>query len=184
MNIFKRFSALAVCAYFWTLPSHADQRFDPDTEESACNPFTAANAALVAMPAFEATWDAVIVDRNSPRIMLHRDFVYKDGVQYARSAPYMAWHATPTDLANAFHMDCHRLREELLDGVKTVVISYTKRALDRDPRWYRCTTWLDVPVYRNRKMQCTSEYSSQTLTTKTRWFYRTDVKTPTPAPAD
>ncbi|MER8956355.1 hypothetical protein NKH98_27320 [Mesorhizobium sp. M0833] len=80
------------------------------------------------------------------------------------------------------HSGCRRLREEVFDGVTTVIIDYWKRNPEFDPRWYRCTVWLEIPDYRNRKMDCRSDYSSEAVEIKIRWCYRTDIKLPAPRP--
>ncbi|RWC38337.1 hypothetical protein [Mesorhizobium sp.] len=180
MSLLTRFAALAVSAACLPSASFADLRNNQQIED-ACYPMAAANEALARMPAFQATWDLVI-KRPHQRSVIHSESVYDNGVIYQRRAPYQPWRSKPYSIVdNARRSDCHQLREEVLDDVNTVVIFYRKHHLN-DPRFYRCTVWIEIPEYRNRKSDCVSVDSAEVVEVKIRWFYRTDIKPPVIAP--
>ncbi|MER8408122.1 hypothetical protein NKH16_26205 [Mesorhizobium sp. M1307] len=145
----------------------------------------AANEALLS---FQATWDGVI--NGNPRVVMHSEIVYENRVKYERTAPYAPWRAEPYALninpntdGTPYHSNCHRLREELVDGVNTVVIAYTKTfSMPNRKQQYRCIGWIQVPQYLSRKMICTSIGLADIVEMKQEWTYRTDIKAPLPAP--
>ncbi|RWM67873.1 MAG: hypothetical protein EOR82_26135 [Mesorhizobium sp.] len=181
MSLLTRFTALAVSAACLPSASYADLRNNQQIED-ACYPMAAANEALARMPAFQATRDLVI-KRPQKRSVTHEEMVFENGIAYQRRAPYAPWRSTPYSIVdNVRRSDCHRLREEVLDGVNTVVIFYRKHNPKFDPRFYRCTIWLEIPEYRNRKSDCVSVGPVEVVEIKIRWSYRTDIKAPVIAP--
>ncbi|MER9133573.1 hypothetical protein [Mesorhizobium sp. M0768] len=180
MTLFTRFILLAAGAACLPSAAYAELLNSVRIEEPTCQPITTANEALAKIPIFQTTWD--LVSKSDKRVVMHIDSIYSDGTLYQRTAPYASWHGKPDDLVNPRHSGCHRLREEVLDGVNTVVISYWKHNPDFDPRWYRCNIWLRIPEYRNEKMDCSSVYFSEAVEIKVRWFYRTDIKLPVTRP--
>lgn len=65
-----------------------------------------------------------MIKRDTRVVVMHRDSVYANGILYERTAPYAPWRVEAYQLVNPRHSGCHQLREEVLDGVNTVVISY------------------------------------------------------------
>ncbi|MER9022394.1 hypothetical protein NKI01_07445 [Mesorhizobium sp. M0815] len=123
MSLLTRFLVFAAGAACLPSASYAEPRNGPRLEEPACHPLTTANEALAKIPIFQATWDAVI-KRDTGVVVMHRDAVYANGMLYERTAPYAPWRGKAHQLGNPRHSGCHQLREEVLDGVNTVVISY------------------------------------------------------------
>ncbi|AZO56438.1 MULTISPECIES: hypothetical protein [unclassified Mesorhizobium] len=166
------------------LASWANLQGEQRVEEPECKPMTAANDALAKLSAFQATWDTSY-SLYGRREKVHGEYFIDNGLEYGRKAPYRPWTVKPSKLVNPQHLDCHQLREEMLDGSKTVVISYIKYNPGYDPRRYRCTGWIEIPSYRNKKMECvgltTAGYDDPVLDLKLQmhWFYRTDIKAPT-----
>ncbi|MER8843293.1 hypothetical protein [Mesorhizobium sp. M0768] len=179
MSLLTRFLVHATFAACLPSASYAEPRNGPRLEEPACQPITTANEAFVKIPIFQATWDAVI-KRDTAVVVMHRESVYANGILYERTAPYAPWRVEALQLGNPRHSGCHQLREEMLDGVNTVVISYWRHNPDVDPRWYHCTIWIEIPEYRNRKLDCSTVYFSEEAELKRRWFYKTDIKLPAP----
>lgn len=144
---------------------------------------TEADNALAKLRSFQVTWN-VSYTLYGRREKIHAEAFTDSGLQYTRKAPYKLWAVKPSKLINPEHSDCHRLREEMLDGAKTVVISYVKYYRGYDPRRYKCTGWIEVPNYRNRKMECVGlgvpgpDDPVLNLKLEMQWFYRTDIKPP------
>jgi hypothetical protein len=182
MCFHTRFIPIVLSALFLSSLSYADQRQHPQSsEDPACHPMTAANEHLAKLRAYQTTWDATI--RTSGRLVMHRETVQDSGFEYVRSGPYALWRRQPNVIINPQRSDCHRLHEELLDGVKTLVISYVKHNPDYDARFYRCTLWLESVRsggYRGIKSDCVSILPDETVEIKIHWFYRTDIKPPVP----
>lgn len=180
MHILTRFIALAAGVASLPSVSYADLR-NKQQIEGACYPMAAANEALAKMAAFQATWSRVI--KSHRHVVIHSESVYENGMIYQRRAPYAPWRGRAYKVVDdARRSNCHQLREEMLDGVNTVVISYTKHHPPYDPRFYRCTVWLEIPEYRNRKSDCVSVGPADVAEVKIRWFYRTDIKPPVAPP--
>lgn len=85
MSLLTRFIALAASAACLPSASYADLRNNQQVEK-ACYPMAAANEALAKMPAFQATWDAVIKTTNE-RVVMHTETVSENGIAYQRRAP-------------------------------------------------------------------------------------------------
>ncbi|MER8862158.1 hypothetical protein NKI19_00340 [Mesorhizobium sp. M0751] len=182
MSLLTRLIALAASAAFLPSASYADLRNDQQIEE-ACYPMAAANEALARMLAFQGTWSLVVKMPHKREVRQHEEMIVENGIAYKRRAPYGPWRSTPYSIVdNVRRGDCHRLREEVLDGVNTVVISYRKHNPEYDPRFYRCTIWLEIPEYRNRKSDCVSVDPVQVVEIKIGWSYRTDIKAPVAPP--
>ncbi|TPI29759.1 hypothetical protein FJW07_30075 [Mesorhizobium sp. B3-1-9] len=97
-------------------------------EEAGCFPLIRANEVTIKL---QATWDGVI--NSNPRVVRHSEVLYENGRKYERKAPYERWRGSPYSLNNnrntdgtPYRSNCRRLREEVLGGVNTVVIAYTK----------------------------------------------------------
>ncbi|MBZ9661188.1 hypothetical protein LB523_19265 [Mesorhizobium sp. ESP-6-4] len=58
-------------------------------------------------------------------LVVHGESVIEGELEYFRTAPYAMWRVKPSQ-GNAQYLDWHQLREELVDDVKTAVISYVK----------------------------------------------------------
>jgi len=72
------------------------------------------------------------------------------------------------------------MREEIVDGVRTAVIFYTRyNPYGSDARRYKCTAWIEIPDYRNRKMVCESTDFADDIKIKIQWYYRTDINAQT-----
>ncbi|RWE99961.1 MAG: hypothetical protein EOS43_13700 [Mesorhizobium sp.] len=182
MSLLTRFTALAVSAACLPSASYADLRNNQQIED-ACYPIAAANEALARMPTFQTTWNVVIKMFHNKRKVMYEETIFDNGIAYKRSAPSGPWRSTPYSIVdNVRRSDCHRLREEVLDGVNTVVIFYRKHYPEYDPRYYRCTIWVEIPEYRNRKSDCVSVDPVEVVEIKLRWSYRTDIKAPVIAP--
>ncbi|TGP50615.1 hypothetical protein EN873_22235 [bacterium M00.F.Ca.ET.230.01.1.1] len=155
---------------------------DVRIEEGECWLMTAANEALAKMPAFQTTWDQSVTTLRR-RMLKHTDSVYDNGLEYWRTAPYQRWSVKPYALHNVEHSDCHQMREETVDGVRTAVISYTRyNPRGSDARRYKCTAWIEIPNYRNRKMFCDSDNFADDIKIKIHWFYWPDIEPPTVNP--
>jgi hypothetical protein len=172
-----RFVVAVVSVACLPSPSFAIQR-DVRVEEGECWLMTAANEAFAKVPAFQATWDRSVTTLRH-RMLEHTDWVYENGLEYWRMAPYQRWRVKPYELLSVEHSDCHLMREEIVDGVRTAVISYTRyNPRGSDARRYKCTAWIDIPSYRNRKMACESADFAEDVVLKAHWSYRTDIKRP------
>jgi hypothetical protein len=168
--------AIVVTVSCFVSTSRANLRAEVQVEEQACLPLTAANEALAKLPGFQTVYDAVLKDETQ-QVRSHLESVIDHGLQYVRRGPYLAWHVSPAKLVSPQRSDCHRLREEMLDGVRTAVISYYKHDTYGTRAW-RCTTWVELPTPKNRKMECASVYPPGRVKTSVRWFYRSDIKPP------
>lgn len=174
-------SVLAVSC--WPFASVAALGTDQPIEAPECHPLTAANQALAGLGRFQGTWDQSY-ELYGHRVVVHGESVIEGGLEYFRMAPYAMWGVKPSQLGNAQHSDCHQIREEMVDGVRTAVISYIKFHPEKDPRRYKCIAWIEIPNYRNRKLECDSLGATglndpvQDLKLQIRWFYRSDVRAP------
>jgi hypothetical protein len=163
-------------------PSLAYQPNEKGVEGIDCQPMSKANEALAKLQGFQVTWNASYSLYGQSKT-LHVESVVEDGVQYQRRGPYMRWTAKRAVLANPLHSDCKRLREEIFDGVRTVVTSFIKYQPEYDPRRYKCTGWVEIPRFVNRKMDCYMLSTApgdlvKNLRIEMYWFYRTDIKAP------
>lgn len=161
----------------------AQSRVGFQGEQAECYPLAHANDATIS---FQATWDGVI--NGTPRVIKHSEIIYENGVKYERKAPYERWQSSPFALnsnpnadGTPFHSNCRRLRDEVLDGVHTVVIAYTKTfSVPGHQQQYRCIGWVQIPQFLSRKMICTSIGLAEVVDQRQAWTYRTDIKPPIP----
>lgn len=163
-------------------PSLAYQQNDKGVEGKDCQPMSKANEAMAKLKGLQVTWNASFSVYGQSKT-LHVESVVNDGVQYQRRGPYMRWTAKRAVLENPHHSNCKRLREEILGGVRTVVTSFFKYQPEYDPRRYKCTGWVEIPHFTNKKMECymlstVPEDPVKNLKIEMYWFYRSDIKAP------
>jgi hypothetical protein len=184
MTLYLRIIVATVCLICAPLASKAAQDVRPEPE---CDILKASDEEALRTASLQMTEQ--IVGSGTRPYFMHREFVFAPGIRYERRQPYARWVSRPHHSADVDDLDttqkksdCHRLREEKLDGVDAVVVSYKKMLLKPRLQSYRCTIWVESQKYQPLKMVCegTDRYGPFEWTK--RWFYRTDVKAPVVAP--
>lgn len=149
-----QFSLLLVCSLL-NCPSLAvaSTTVTP-TSEPGCQAIDTANLNLWSLPGFRGVLDIEFPERTQ-----QEEFISVSHVVYSRILPSGPWRTHPLVLnpnpdGTPIHSNCHTVGEEMVDGVRTMVISFDGVVKNQPKRL--CKLWLEIPKLLLHQRECKS----------------------------